>query len=998
MHSRNSQFGRMSFRRFTGRLMEWKIGHPKTALAAIAIVTLALAWSIPRLTVRTSIYDMVIETLPANATYRAFQDMFGSDDIIRVVIKGEQVFDDFFFEKVARIAAEAKKIDGVHRVISLPGIKAELDPHDRWSLEKFKQICKPVALFRKNLLSEDDRTTAITLVLGGQTDAGRVIDDLRELLARSGRELALYQIGIPLVSRALADYTTADLKRILPITLALIAGLLFLIYRNVWLVALPAICVLLALCWTFGLMAWLKVSLTMLTLIVPVFIVAVGTAYCLHLCSAYMAHCRRKNRSDTAVLDAFTEMYLPTILAVLTTAAGLGSLLINRITAIREFALFAGVGILSLLVVILWVLPAAFALIPARQFLRHPPPLFANLTDRFLELIIHINLKHQRSAFIALGAVTLIAAGGIFFVKVETNPVAYFKTSTEVSQNFHDIYRDLSGSFPLQVVLKGSEEDIFETVEALEHLEAVQQFLETLPKVDKAVSFATYMKLVNYVSSRYDPQRYALPEESFEVRMLINEYKTILGQDMLTPFMDDTYSSVNILLLTHLSSSREFLHTRKMIQEWADEHLPDEFRLTVTGIGVVMSESSHHLVTGQLKSLFLTVAILFSIMLMLFLSGRVGAVAILTNFFPIIVTFGTMGWFGIELNMATGLIASIAIGLAVDDTIHYLTRYSREFKKDLDKDRALAATVAGVGRPIVFSTLTLGVGFSVLLFSHFVPTAVFGLLMVVTLLAALVGDLILLPSLMLHIELITAWDLLRLMPSVSGVSPGVAHELNQPLNAIKMGSEYLKIMLQQGKKIGPDQLSDAVYEIGAQVDRASEIINRLRVFGDKPAFAREPVDINQPLRDTAAVLRHQLRLEDITLELDLSSDLPPVQAHHHRLGQVFYNLIVNSSEAIINRPPNDREGSSIIRIRTVFENGQVAATIEDTGRGIPPDMRERVFEPFFTTKEAGKGKGLGLSISHEIIRDYGGTIAILDRKPTGTLVRLSFPVKKFQRA
>jgi len=267
-------------------------------------------------------------------------------------------------------------------------------------------------------------------------------------------------------------------------------------------------------------------------------------------------------------------------------------------------------------------------------------------------------------------------------------------------------------------------------------------------------------------------------------------------------------------------------------------------------------------------------------------------------------------------------------------------------------------------------------------------------LMVVTLLAALVGDLILLPSLMLHIELITAWDLLRLMPSVSGVSPGVAHELNQPLNAIKMGSEYLKIMLQQEKKITVEQLSDAAYEIGAQVDRASEIINRLRVFGDKPAFVREAVNVNQPIRDTAAVLTHQLTLDNIRLELDLADNLPPVQAHHHRLGQVFYNLIVNSGEAIIGQPPEDRQAPSSIRIRTVFENGQVVVTVEDTGGGIPTDMRDRVFEPFFTTKEAGKGKGLGLSISQEIVRDYGGSIVIRNRQPVGTLIRLSFPVKK----
>ncbi len=121
-----------------------------------------------------------------------------------------------------------------------------------------------------------------------------------------------------------------------------------------------------------------------------------------------------------------------------------------------------------------------------------------------------------------------------------------------------------------------------------------------------------------------------------------------------------------------------------------------------------------------------------------------------------------MGWLGIELSVATSLVASIAVGLAVDDTIHYLVRYNREFKKDLDKKRALDATIRSMGRPMILTTVTIGLGFSVLMLSHFEPTAVFGLMMVVTLVSALMGDLILLPSLMTRVELVTLWDLLSL--------------------------------------------------------------------------------------------------------------------------------------------------------------------------------------------------------------------------------------------
>jgi len=248
-----------------------------------------------------------------------------------------------------------------------------------------------------------------------------------------------------------------------------------------------------------------------------------------------------------------------------------------------------------------------------------------------------------------------------------------------------------------------------------------------------------------------------------------------------------------------------------------------------------------------------------------------------------------MGWLGIELSLVTCLIASIVIGLAVDDTIHYLVTYSREIKKDLNKNRALHDTIMHVGKPIIFTTLVISLGFSILMFSHFKPTAIFGFMMVITMFAALVGDLILLPSLMLHVELVTVWDVLKLMKPLGGVSAGIAHELNEPLNTIKMGSEFLKMMLDQKEKIPEDQLSQVVDEIDRQVDRASETVNRLRNFDQTADAAGEKVavNINNPIRSVIAVLGHQLTLQNIELKLDLDETIPSVSAHQNRLEQAI---------------------------------------------------------------------------------------------------------------
>ncbi|MCG6946735.1 MAG: MMPL family transporter [Deltaproteobacteria bacterium] len=738
------------------------VHRPQWVILAVALVSLFFAWHVPKLSIRTSIYDLVIEDLPETARYNEFKKIFGSDEIIRVVVKAENVFDPATFSKIEQLVGTASEIEGVRRVISLPGIKKDVETGSSWSLDKFAAMVTPVAVFNKNLISEDHKATVMTLVLEDTSDRTKVIQDVSTLIDGADKDLSLYQIGMPLVSEALANFTKKDFFQLPPITFLIIAVLLFFLFRNLACLLLPLTCVTLALVWTFGLMALTKTPLSMMTMIVPVFLIAVGTAYCLHIGSEYLSYSQKAESRAEASFLTFSTISFPTVLAVVTTAIGLGSLLINRIVAIREFAIFSCFGMFSLIVIVLTFFPAALALFPLPKKRATGPTKAPTLIDRFLGWIVHLDLHKQKVALPILGIVAVFCLFGIFRIRVETSPVEFFKQDTPVSRHFHDIYKDLSGSFPVNVVMASEEDDYFEDPDHLSEIAELQGFLETLPGVDKTVSFAEYMKLVNYASNQFDPKYYVLPEEGFEVRMLMNSYRIMLGEDMFSRFMNYYLSKTNILLFTHISSSRDFLKTREKILAHVQENFSKDLTWDVTGLGMVVSASSDLLTKGQVKSLSITVVLVFGIMFMLFMSSKVGLIAIVPNLFPIVVNFGIMGWLGIELSMVTSLIASIAIGLAVDDTIHYLVRYNREFKKSLDDKLALTETITHVGKPIVFTTLTIGIGFAILTLSSFKPTAIFGVMMVITMFSALVGDLILLPSLMLHVELVTLWDLLRL--------------------------------------------------------------------------------------------------------------------------------------------------------------------------------------------------------------------------------------------
>ncbi|WP_051327376.1 PAS domain-containing sensor histidine kinase [Desulfatibacillum aliphaticivorans] len=235
------------------------------------------------------------------------------------------------------------------------------------------------------------------------------------------------------------------------------------------------------------------------------------------------------------------------------------------------------------------------------------------------------------------------------------------------------------------------------------------------------------------------------------------------------------------------------------------------------------------------------------------------------------------------------------------------------------------------------------------------------------------------------------------MTILGEMSAGVAHELNQPLNAIRVGNEFLKVMAEKDRQIPLDELKLVADEVTAQVDRAAAIINRLKAFGRKAECEKEPVDINVPVNGVLGMIGRQLALENITVTLELEKNLPPVIAHENRMEQVLFNLITNARDAI-----GDKRDCSMspyvgnINIRSYRDGDMVAVEITDNGAGMSQEVQERIFEPFFTTKEVGKGMGLGLSIIYGIIRDYGGRIEVQSKEGAGSVFTFFFPVEGAQ--
>ncbi len=230
------------------------------------------------------------------------------------------------------------------------------------------------------------------------------------------------------------------------------------------------------------------------------------------------------------------------------------------------------------------------------------------------------------------------------------------------------------------------------------------------------------------------------------------------------------------------------------------------------------------------------------------------------------------------------------------------------------------------------------------------------------------------------------------MTNLEKMSAGIAHEINQPLNAIKMGSEYLNMMTERKLPIKEDDFSMVLDEISTQVSRAAEIVGRLKTFSRKADFSREVIDVNTCVRSVGKIIGRQITLQNIDLDLKLDDSIPTVLAHNNRMEQVIFNLVTNARDAINERIETYKDIGKGEIVITTFSDGQnVGINLSDNGMGIDPDQKGLIFESFYTTKEMGEGLGLGLPIIHGIVRDYNGTISVVSTPGNGATFRLLFP-------
>ncbi|MGE0679743.1 MAG: MMPL family transporter [Candidatus Binatia bacterium] len=767
----------------TARLIHFIVYRPALLLVLLSCITVFFAYHARHIEYDSSIESLLPQDDPERAYYEQVIQQFGNDEAGIIGLIADDVYTPAVLEKLARITEALQQIPEVQGVRSLANAEDIIQsvaqettrllpnmPPSAAEISALKQKVVEQPIYLKTFVSLDGRAAGISISFTPMTTdeyVRRGVDDkIQEVVDREQGPEQLYYTGLPHFKAYSAKAMAEDMRTLLPIGLLFIIGVLFVSFRSLRGVLLPTVTVIVSLIWTLGLMVLAGSRLSIGTLALPLLILVLGVAYSLHVIATYYELAQRDRRVEDVVQDTVRVVTAPVFLAALTTAVGFLALLVNGIVSIREMGLYAAVGITFAFALSVILTPALLT------FFRLPQRADAGAAlgiQSALQWLVGRVIRHRSVILISSALIGLLSLWPIPSLRVGSNFLSVFSEQHPVRQAADVVGRHLAGSMGFYVMIDGAEEGIMRKWETLHRIKDLQSYIDSLPGINKTLSLVDAAELVEKGVHAIPPLEGEPPavkpqpfwEDPTQLEGIFQFFALI--PTTIAHIVDyPKYSRTNMLVQTSLSSPSDIAATVEKISAYANEHFPPELRAHPTGKLILQTRTASDLITGQIQSLSLTAVVIFILLAVMFLSVRIGFLAMIPNLFPIVVFFGLMGVTGAVLSPSTSIIASVVLGLAVDDTIHLMTRLSKQVRATTDEGQALLQTFSTVGKPAFYTSVLTFLGFMTLCLSTFMPLREFGVLSAVTVLVVFVGDIVLLPALLTTTRIITLWDLLYL--------------------------------------------------------------------------------------------------------------------------------------------------------------------------------------------------------------------------------------------
>lgn len=569
-----------------------------------------------------------------------------------------------------------------------------------------------------------------------------VAEDFRQYLASLQLDAEIWKIhtsGSATINQEYFRNSNADSSVIYPIMLAMIVLLLLLIFRNTVGVLYPLLLVIFSIVLTLGITATLGWPLNILNISLPTLIIAIGLCDSIHILVRFYSHLGKGESSKEAAVKTVQSLFVPCFITTLTTFTGFLVLAISNLTPVVEFGIESAIGVLLAFILSVTALPAALSFVK-RPVKRH------GAAAKYLASVAEFAINNRRTlvAMFFLSLVPLTYWLGQ--IKVDTSFERNFKQESKFRQSMRFFDEEFTGALSIELLIDsrskgGAKNPIF-----LQRVLDLQRDLERHEGTGRGLSLLDYLLEVNAELHDENPAYYTVPDNSRMVSQYLLLYRSAGPEEDLSDLISFEEDKLRMSLIFKSRSAEQMNRWIEEIEHTIAARYPD-LNVALTGRTVIFNNMDQYVQNGVILSFSAAICLILIILFVQFKSVKYGLIAMVPSIFPILVAAGIMGLFNIYLDIATMMVAAITIGLAVDDSVHFLWAYIFAKRAGASDEQAVVKAATTSGHAILLTSLVLCCGFLVLTMSSFVPTIYLGLLATVIIVVAFLADIILVPAL-----------------------------------------------------------------------------------------------------------------------------------------------------------------------------------------------------------------------------------------------------------
>ncbi len=778
----------------------------KTLVLLFSLIGL-IFYGLPNLVVDTNTEELLRDSDPYKQVYNQFREQFGQDRMVVIAISSDNLFSETFFRKLKAFHNELEeKVPYIDEITSLINVRHTLGSEDRlivedlmegWPEERqvdfaaLKKLVLENPFYRNQIISSDGHTTAVVIkpevyhtktmdtldVLDGFDDTDfsaepQTAEKKRYLSEEQNEELvktieavmdeydapdfSLAFTGAPVIMSVFNQYTMKDLKLCFGLSFAVIMIFLALMFRRISGVLLPQVIVNAASFSALSLMGWTGVSVKMTTTVLPAFLLAVGVADSVHILSIFYKQIDRGHNKKDAIAYAMGHSGLAVVLTTLTTAAALLSFATAELTAMGELGFFAAAGVVMALLYTVIMLPAMVALVPVKP--RVPktvkPEVHRTVMDIFLNWAARFSTRYPIRIIIVSLVAFAISLYFLFDLRYSDYVLSYFPKSMRIRHDIEVVNDRLNGALNIEIIIDTGRENGIYDPDILNRIERLTVDLERLDFPHITIGH------VGSINDILKETHQALNENKTDFYRVPQDYNTIAqefllfensGSDDLETIVDSQFSKTRVTVKILWVDSVYVNEFVGYLNQYLGIMFKDRAEIHITGMSALLARTISAALGSMTRSYLLAFVIIAVMMILLVGEVKTGLFSMIPNVLPILMTLGIMGAIDVPLDMTSLMIASIAMGLVVDDTVHFIYNFRKYYLKTGNAYAAVNITLSGVGRAMMVTSIVLSLGFIVTVFAHLSHTIRFGIFTAMAIMFALLADFILAPALMIVI-------------------------------------------------------------------------------------------------------------------------------------------------------------------------------------------------------------------------------------------------------